>query len=43
MYELFVWNDREYHCLASGRYEDIASLQVALENLGITSHLKEVV
>ena len=43
MFELFVWHMLEYHHLATGRYEDIASLQLALEQVGVPSHLKEIV
>jgi len=43
MFELFVWNYFEYHLIATGRYEDIASLQLALESHGVLAHLKEVI
>ena len=43
MYELFAWNALEYYHLATGRFEDIISLQLALEDVGVTSHYKEVV
>ena len=43
MFELFVWSDTEYYHMATGRYEDIASLWLALEGVGVCSHIKEVV
>jgi len=43
MFELFAWNNLEYFHIATGRFEDIISLHLTLEEHGVTSHYKEVV